>query len=93
MEARKNPRSLRPYLTGTFAFRASLIVLWLLNFAALPLVGALRVRIAQRPLLRKRDEPDPHGPGPTTVRAAMRTVVIADTVTGLDNLLAVAAGE
>lgn len=69
----------------------TVIVVWLLKIPGLLLVGgALLLWIAYRLLLPDSDEGDAHGPVATTFWGAMRTIVIADAVMGLDNVLAVA---
>jgi YjbE family integral membrane protein len=86
----------RAILWGTFgavAVRASLTVavLWLLQVPGLMAAGgALLVWIAYR-LLAGDDGGREHDVAPaTSFWAAMRTIVIADAVMGLDNVLAVA---
>ena len=69
----------------------TVIVVWLLKIPGLLLIGgALLLWIAYRLLMPDNDESDAHGPVATTFWAAMRTIVIADAVMGLDNVLAVA---
>ena len=69
----------------------TVIVVWLLKIPGLLLVGgALLLWIAYRLLLPGGDEGEAHGPVATTFWGAMRTIVIADAVMGLDNVLAVA---
>lgn len=69
----------------------TLIVVWLLAVPGLLFVGgALLVWIAYRLLLPESDADQGHGPVATTFWGAMRTIVIADAVMGLDNVLAVA---
>ena len=69
----------------------TVIVVWLLKIPGLLLIGgALLLWIAYRLLLPDSDEGDAHGPVATTFWGAMRTIVIADAVMGLDNVLAVA---
>ncbi len=69
----------------------TVIVVWLLKIPGLLLIGgALLLWIAYRLLLPDSDEGDSHGPAATTFWGAMRTIVIADAVMGLDNVLAVA---
>lgn len=81
-------------MLGAIAMRISmtLIVVWLLKIPGLLLIGgALLVWIAYRLLL-----PGEHGDDGTPAHAAssfwgaMRTIVVADAVMGLDNVLAVA---
>jgi YjbE family integral membrane protein len=77
---------------GAVVVRASLTVgvLWLLQIPGLLLAGGLLlVWIAYR--LLAGDDGDKHDVKPaTTFWAAMRTIVIADAVMGMDNVLAVA---
>ena len=70
----------------------TLAVVWLLQVPGLLLVGgALLVWIAYRLLLPEEAEGDSQAVRSTgTFLGAIRTVVIADTVMGLDNVLAVA---
>ena len=69
----------------------TVIVVWLLQIPGLLLAGgALLVWIAYRLLLPDEGQASPHGPAATTFWSAMRTIVIADAVMGLDNVLAVA---
>ena len=69
----------------------TVIVVWLLKIPGLLLAGgALLVWIAYRLLLPDSGEGDLHQPSATTFWSAMRTIVIADAVMGLDNVLAVA---
>ena len=69
----------------------TVIVVWLLKIPGLLLAGgALLVWIAYRLLLPDSSETDLHHPTATTFWSAMRTIVIADAVMGLDNVLAVA---
>lgn len=78
---------------GAVAVRSlmTVIVVWLLKVPGLLLAGGLAlVWIAYRLLLPDDDKGDSHGPAATTFWGAMRTIVIADAVMGLDNVLAVA---
>lgn len=69
----------------------TVIVVWLLKIPGLLLVGgAMLLWIAYRLLLPADDAGDAHGPVATSFWGAMRTIVIADAVMGLDNVLAVA---
>ena len=69
----------------------TVIVVWLLKIPGLLLVGgALLLWIAYRLLMPANDDGDEHGATATTFWGAMRTIVIADAVMGLDNVLAVA---
>ncbi len=70
----------------------TVIVVWLLKIPGLLLVGgALLVWIGYRLLMPdERAEGEHSGSAATTFWGAMRTIVIADAVMGLDNVLAVA---
>ena len=69
----------------------TVFVVWLLNIPGLLLAGgAMLIWIAYRLLRPDSGEGQTHGPVATTFWAAMRTIVIADAVMGLDNVLAVA---
>ena len=70
----------------------TLIVVWLLNIPGLLLVGgALLLWIAYKLLLPQEEGEDGHGVTPVTgFWAAMKTIIVADAVMGLDNVLAVA---
>lgn len=67
----------------------TLIVVWLLKIPGLLLVGGLfLVWIAYNLLVD--DKQQGHNVAGTSIWAAIRTIIIADTVMGLDNVLAVA---
>ena len=95
-------RSLPPHLrkraivwgaVGAVAVRSlmTVIVVWLLKVPGLMLAGGLAlVWIGYRLLLPDADKGESHEPAATTFWGAMRTIVIADAVMGLDNVLAVA---
>jgi len=69
----------------------TVIVVWLLQIPGLLLAGGLALLwIAYRLLLPDGNEAGTHAPTPSTFWGAMRTIVIADAVMGLDNVLAVA---
>ena len=69
----------------------TVIVVWLLNIPGLLLAGGLLLLwIAYRLLVPEAESGQSHGAAPTTFWGAMRTIVIADAVMGLDNVLAVA---
>ena len=69
----------------------TVIVVWLLHIPGLLLAGGLALLwIAYRLLLPDGNEEGTHAPAPSTFWGAMRTIVIADAVMGLDNVLAVA---
>ncbi len=79
---------------GAIVVRAAMtaVVVWLLQVPGLLLAGGLMlVWIAYSLLKPQPITSDQHaGPAATTFWAAMRTIVIADAVMGLDNVLAVA---
>lgn len=78
---------------GAIAVRSLMtaIVVWLLQIPGLLLAGGLMLLwIAYRLLLPDEGKADDHGPAVTSFWGAMRTIVIADAVMGLDNVLAVA---
>ena len=69
----------------------TVIVVWLLHIPGLLVAGGVALLwIAYRLLLPEADAGDRHGAAPATFWGAMRTIVIADAVMGLDNVLAVA---
>ena len=69
----------------------TMVVVWLLKIPGLMLVGgALLIWIAYKLLAPNDGGEDEHGPAATTFWGAMKTIVIADAVMGLDNVLAVA---
>ena len=71
----------------------TLLLVYLLKIPGLMLVGGLLlVWIAYR-LLNPVQESDEHGHASTTFWGAMKTIVIADAVMGLDNVLAVAGAS
>jgi YjbE family integral membrane protein len=79
---------------GAVAVRSAmtLIVVWLLQIPGLLVVGGVAlIWIAYRLLLPDPDEAgNGDGNGPTGFWGAMRTIVVADAVMGLDNVLGVA---
>jgi YjbE family integral membrane protein len=80
---------------GAIAVRSAmtLLVVYLLKIPGLMLVGGLLlIWIAYR-LLNPSQESDEHGQASTTFWGAMKTIVIADAVMGLDNVLAVAGAS
>lgn len=80
---------------GAIAVRSALtlIVVYLLKIPGLMLVGGLLlVWIAYR-LLSPSQDSEEHGKASTTFWGAMKTIIIADAVMGLDNVLAVAGAS
>jgi len=69
---------------------ATLIVVWLLTIPGLRLIGGLvLIWIAYGLLTEKKEDHDPIEAG-KSVWGAIRTIIIADFIMGLDNVLAVA---
>jgi YjbE family integral membrane protein len=69
----------------------TVIVVWLLQIPGLLLAGGLVLFwIAYRLLVPVDEGAQAHGAAATTFWGAMRTIVVADAVMGLDNVLAVA---
>lgn len=78
---------------GAIAVRAAmtLIVVWLLMIPGLRFLGGLAlVWIAYKLLVPKGAKGDAHGKPVNSFRGAMQTIIIADALMGLDNVLAVA---
>lgn len=65
-------------------------VVWLLKIPGLMLVGGLGLIWIAYKLLVPEDSGDEHQPTATTFWGAMRTIVIADALMGVDNVLGVA---
>ena len=65
-------------------------VVWLLKIPGLMLVGGLLLFWIAVKLIAPGNEGDEHSPAATTFWGAMKTIVIADAVMGVDNVLAVA---
>jgi YjbE family integral membrane protein len=77
---------------GAIAVRAvmTMAVVWLLKIPGLMLVGGLGlVWIAYR-LIVPAEAGGEHGPAATTFVGAMKTIVVADALMGVDNVLGVA---
>ena len=98
LAARSLPRHLRKRAivwgtAGAIVVRSAMtmVVVWLLKIPGLMLIGgALLVWISYRLLAPPENGEQEHGPVVTTFWGAMKTIVIADAVMGLDNVLAVA---
>lgn len=65
-------------------------VVWLLQIPGLMLVGGLGLLWIAYKLLAQGDDGREHGPVATTFWGAMKTIVIADALMGVDNVLGVA---
>jgi YjbE family integral membrane protein len=69
----------------------TVVVVWLLKIPGLMLIGGLAlVWIAVQLLAPKEEDPSGEHAAATSFWGAMKTIVIADAVMGLDNVLAVA---
>lgn len=69
----------------------TLIVVWLLKIPGLMLVGGLGLLwIAYKLVADQGGDEDEHGPAATTFWGAMKTIIIADALMGIDNVLGVA---
>jgi YjbE family integral membrane protein len=78
---------------GAIAVRSVMTigVVWLLKIPGLMLVGGLGlVWIAYKLLADTHGDDDSHGPQATTFWGAMKTIMIADALMGVDNVLGVA---
>lgn len=77
---------------GAIVVRAAMTVgvVWLLQIPGLMLVGGLGLLWIAYRLLAEEDGQDDHGPVATTFWGAMRTIVVADALMGVDNVLGVA---
>ena len=78
---------------GAIAVRTvmTLVVVWLLKIPGLMLVGGLGLLwIAYKLIADQGGGEDEHGPGASTFWGAMKTIVIADALMGIDNVLGVA---
>jgi YjbE family integral membrane protein len=65
-------------------------VVWLLQIPGLLLVGGIALLWIAYRLLTQSDDGETHGVQATTMAAALKTIIIADTVMGIDNVLGVA---
>jgi YjbE family integral membrane protein len=86
----------RAIIWGTFGAIAvrivmTLVVVWLLKIPGLKFVGGLALVWIAVQLVASGDDGDDHDQGGATFWDAMKTIMIADAVMGLDNVLAVAA--
>ncbi|BDW12045.1 hypothetical protein PSHI8_21290 [Polynucleobacter sp. SHI8] len=101
MTARKLPLNLQKRAiiwgaVGAIAVRSAmtLMVVYLLKIPGLMLIGGLLlVWIAYKLLNQAKDDDGEHGHASTSFWGAMKTIVIADAVMGLDNVLAVAGAS
>ena len=77
---------------GAIVVRAAMTVgvVWLLRVPGLMLVGGLGLVWIAYKLLADPDGGEDHGPAAATFWGAMRTIVVADALMGIDNVLGVA---
>ncbi|MES2940148.1 MAG: TerC family protein [Pseudomonadota bacterium] len=77
---------------GAIAVRSVMTVgvVWLLKIPGLMLVGGLGLLWIAYKLLADDDRGDAHGPVASTFWGAMKTIVVADALMGVDNVLGVA---
>ena len=77
---------------GAIAVRSVMTVgvVWLLQIPGLMLVGGLGLVWVAYQLLAEQGSEADHGPGATTFMGAMKTIVVADALMGVDNVLGVA---
>jgi YjbE family integral membrane protein len=77
---------------GAIVVRAGMTVgvVWLLQIPGLMLVGGAGLLWIAYRLLAEEQGHDDHGPVVTTFWGAMRTIVVADALMGIDNVLGVA---
>lgn len=77
---------------GAIAVRSvmTLGVVWLLKVPGLMLVGGLGLLWVAYKLLAEDGGGEEHGPAATTFWGAMKTIIVADALMGVDNVLGVA---
>ena len=77
---------------GAIAVRSVMTigVVWLLKIPGLMLVGGLGLLWIAYKLLADTDDGSDHGPGASTFWGAMKTIIVADALMGVDNVLGVA---
>ena len=77
---------------GAIAVRSvmTLGVVWLLQIPGLMLVGGLGLLWIAYKLIVDADGHDEHGPAASTFWGAMKTIIVADALMGVDNVLGVA---
>jgi YjbE family integral membrane protein len=77
---------------GAIAVRSVMTigVVWLLKIPGLMLVGGLGLLWIAYKLLAQGEDEGEHGPGASTFWGAMKTIIVADALMGVDNVLGVA---
>lgn len=71
----------------------TLVAVWLLRIPGLKLAGGLGLLWIAYQLLADQGDGEDHGAAATTFFAAMKTIIIADALMGIDNVLAVAGAS
>ena len=100
MAASRLPRELqkKAVFWGTFGaigvrFLLTAVVVYLLKLPGLLLAGGLMLLPIAWNLLRHRDDDDPKIRASHTFWQALRTIIVADALMGLDNVLAIAGAS
>lgn len=100
MAASRLPRTLqgKAVFWGTFGavtvrFALTAIVVYLLKLPGLMLVGGLLLLPIAWKLLRHDDDKDPDVSAGDTFWSALRTIIVADALMGMDNVLAIAGAS
>ncbi len=80
---------------GAVAVRSTMTigVVWLLKIPGLMLVGGLGLVWIAYKLLAEQSDDDEEHPQPTTFFGAMKTIIVADALMGIDNVLGVAGAS
>lgn len=65
-------------------------VVWLLKIPGLMLIGGIALLWIAYKLIAEEQGDDDHGPAATTFWGAMKTIVVADAIMGIDNVLGAA---
>jgi len=77
---------------GAIVVRSAMTVgvVWLLQIPGLMLAGGIGLLWIAYQLLADQGNEDEHGEGATTFMGAMKTIIVADALMGIDNVLGVA---
>jgi YjbE family integral membrane protein len=77
---------------GAIVVRAAMTVgvVWLLRIPGLMLVGGMGLMWIAYKLLADQDQKDDHGPAASSFGGAIKTIILADALMGVDNVLGVA---
>ena len=77
---------------GAIVVRSAMTVgvVWLLKIPGLMLVGGIGLLWIAYQLIADQGDEDDHGEGATTFWGAMKTIIVADALMGIDNVLGVA---